>query len=128
MSTWMIVRREGAWPTAGLGGRSAETDAWSDGGQCADHEADMLVQAHPQLLGVTVHVVTIHRAGEALVLELLFDGAGPEASDRAARPHEGAGSDKGGELVTGVQSPVELRNAREARVVGVGEDRVDDLR
>ena len=73
MSTWMMVREEGAGPTAGLRRWSAETDAGSHRGQCGDHEADVLVEVHDQLFRSAIHVVTIHGAGKALVLELLPD-------------------------------------------------------
>src|SRR5215470_3015469 len=127
MSTWMMIRGEGAGPTAGLRRWSAEPEAWRDRGQCADDEGDVLVEIDPELLAAPVHVVAVHGASEALVLELLLDRAGLEAGDGTPGPHEGAGRDEAGQLVTGVQGPVELRHAREPRVVGVGQDRVDDL-
>src|SRR5262245_55635138 len=112
MSTWMMVRGEGAEPTAGLRGWSAESEAWRDCRQRADDEGDVLVQVHAELLRAAVHVVAVHGAGEALVLELLPDRAGLEPRDGAAGTDEGAGRDEAGQLVTGVERPVEQRHAR----------------
>src|SRR5215813_7742355 len=127
MSTWMMVRKEGAGPTAELRGGTAETDVGRDGSEGADHEADVLVEVDPELLRTAIHVVPVHRAREALVLELLLRRAGLEPGDGAARAHEGAGGDEARQLVTGVETTIEERHAREAGVVGVGEDGVHDL-
>src|SRR6266498_17036 len=127
MSTWMMVRGEGAGPTAGLRRRS-ETDAARDGGQGADHEADMLVEIYPQLLRSAVHVVAIHRTGKALVLELLLDRARFESGNGTSGTHEGTGGDEARELVARVETTVELADTREARIVRMGEDGVNDLR
>src|SRR5215467_4000298 len=127
MSTWMMVRKEGAEPTAGLRGGAGETDAGRDGGEGADHEADVLVEVDAELLGAAIHVVPVHRAREALVLELLLHRAGLEPGDGASRAHEGAGGDEARQLVTGVEATIEERHAREAGVVSVGEDGVHDL-
>src|SRR6266542_4163911 len=127
MSTWMMVREEGAGPTAGLRRRS-ETDAGSDGGQGADHEADMLVEIYPQFLRSAVHVVVIHGAGEALVLELLLDRARLESGNGTSGTYERTGGDEARELVARVETAVELVDPREARIVRVGKDGVDDLR
>src|SRR5215468_10188086 len=127
MSTWMMVREEGAGPTAGLGGGAAETDAGRDGGEGADHEADVLVEVDPELLRPPIHVVAIHRPRETLVLELLLHRPRLQAGDGAPGPHEGTGSDEARQLVTGIETPVEERHTGEARIVGMGEDGVHDL-
>src|SRR5215475_11231712 len=127
MSTWMMVRKEGAGPTAGLRGGAAETDAGRDGGEGADHEADVLVEVDPELFGPSIHVVAIHRPRETFVLELLLHRPRLQAGDGAPGPHEGAGRDEARQLVTGIKPPIEERDAGEARVVGVGEDGVHDL-
>src|SRR4029453_1205628 len=128
MSTWMMVREEGAGPTAGLRRWSAETDAGSHRGQCGDHEADVLVEAHAPLFRSAVPVVKIHGAGETLVLELLLDRCRLEPGDGAAGAHEGAGGDEARQLVARVETSVQQGHARESRVVRMGEDGVDDLR
>src|SRR2546430_15070084 len=126
MSTWMIVRDSITGPTARLRGKARETDRGSDGSERADDEADMLVEVHGQLLGAPVDVLPVDRAREALVLELFLDRARLEPRDSAPGPHEGAGGDEARELVAGVESVVEQGHPRIARVVGVGEDGVDD--
>src|SRR5262249_41050154 len=127
MSTWMMVRKEGAGPTAGLRGGAAETDAGGDGGEGADHEADVLVEIDPELLGPAIHVVAIHRAREALVLELLLHRPRLEPGDGPPRAHEGASGDEARQLVAGIETAIEERDSGEAGVVGVGEDGVHDL-
>src|SRR5215831_20861546 len=98
----MMVREEGAGPTAGLGGGAAETDAGRDGGEGADHEADVLVEVDSELFRPPIHVVAIHRPRETLVLELLLHRARLEPRDGTPRAHEGAGGDETRQLVTGV--------------------------
>src|SRR5215472_16303717 len=120
MSTWMMVREEGAGPTAGLGGGAGETDAGRHGGEGADHEADVLVEVDSELLGAAIHVVPVHRAREALVLELLLHRARLEPRDGTPRAHEGAGGDETRQLVTGGETAVEERDSGEARIVGMG--------
>src|SRR5262245_18082617 len=127
MSTWMMVRKKGAGPTAGLRGGAAETDAGRDGGEGADHETDVLVEVDTEFLGAPIHVVPVHRAREALVLELLLHRGGLEPGDGAPRAHGSAGVDEARQFVTGVETTIEERHAREAGVVGVGEDGVHDL-
>src|SRR4029453_4626834 len=112
MSTWMMVREKGAGPTAGLRRWSAEADAGSHRGQCGDHEADVLVEVHAELFRSTVHVVTIHGAGEALVLELLLHRARLEPGDGAAGTHKSAGGDEARQLVARVETTVQEGHAR----------------
>src|SRR5579859_2940420 len=45
-----------------------------DGAKGADHEGDVVVQGHTKLFGPPADVVTVHAAGERLVLQLLLDG------------------------------------------------------
>src|SRR4030095_3386897 len=128
MSTWMMAPEEGAEPTPRIRRWSAETDAGSHRGQRGDHEADVLVEIHPQLFRSAVHVVTIHGAGETLVLELLLDRARLQPGDGTAGTHESAGGDEARQLVARVETTVQQGHPREARIVRMGEDGVDDRR
>src|SRR3970040_1033540 len=128
MPTWTIVRGAASWPTAGLRGGSRETDTRRHLHQGADHEVDMLVEVRAQLLGAAVDVLAVDRAGEALVLELLLHRARLEPRDGPSGPHQRARDGEARDLVAGVEPAVEKGDPRVPRVVGVGEDRVDDCR
>src|SRR5213594_4351908 len=108
MSIWRIVAREVrvAAPASSLR-RSGEADLGGDGGQGIDDERDVRVQIHPELDGSTVDVVAIDRAREGFVLQLLLHRSGLHARDDLTGTHERAGVDESGQLVAGVERPVE---------------------
>src|SRR6266481_3292727 len=127
MSTCTMVRGPPSWPTAVLRRPARETDAGRDRGQGGDDEGDVLVEIHAELLGAAVDVLPIHRAREALVLELLPHRRRLEAGNDAPGADKGARGDEAGQLVTRVETPLEQGEARIAGVIGVREDGPHDV-
>src|SRR5712691_12784230 len=127
MSMCTMVRGPASWPTAVLRRPARETDAGRNRSQSGDDEGDVLVEIHAELLGAAVDVLPVHRAREALVLELLPHRRRLEAGNDAAGADEGARGDEAGQLVTRVQTPLEQGEARIAGVVGVGKDGAHDV-
>src|ERR1700730_6130184 len=127
MSTCAMVRGPASWPTAVLGRPARETDAGRNRGQGGDDEDDVLVEIHAELLGAAVDVLPIHRAREALVLELLPHRARLEAGNNAPGADKGTRGDEAGQLVTRVEATLKQGEARVAGVVGVGQDGAYDV-
>src|ERR1700730_18867081 len=107
MSTCTIVRGPASWPTAARRRPPREADPGRHRGQGGDDEGDVLVEIHAELFGAAVDVLPVHRAREALVLELLPHRRGLEAGDDAPGANEGARGDEAGPLVTRIESPLE---------------------
>src|SRR5262249_20532169 len=127
MSMWRMVASEVRVAARACSlRRSGEPDLGGDGGQGIDDERDVRIQIRPELDGAPVDVVAIDRAREGFIFQLLLHGRGLHARDDLAGTHERAGVDEAGQLVAGVERPVEQASAWHARVVGVGEDRVHD--
>src|SRR5437773_2205515 len=103
----------GALLEARLGrGPIAQADVGGDAGQRGDHERDVRVEVHPQLLGPAVDVVAVDGSRERLVAELLAYRRGLQPGDGAAGAHERTGVDEPGQLVTGVERAVQARDPR----------------
>src|SRR2546421_7248155 len=125
MSTWAIARVMGGEVSATSPERPSracrrrprgasgpgQADFGGDAGERFDDEGDVGVEVHAELGGAAVDVVAVDRAGEALVLELLAHRGGLETGDDLAGPHERAGGDEAGQLVTGVERMVHARHA-----------------
>src|SRR5258708_39590601 len=78
-------------PLRGLGlAARAESEVPLHGTQGIDHELDVRVQLHAELLGALADVLAAHAARERLVLEFLLDGAHFEVAETAARSHQRA--------------------------------------
>src|SRR5207248_1896668 len=141
MSTWAIARVMGGEVSATSPERPSracrrrprgasgpgQADFGGDAGERLDDEGDVGVEVHAELGGPAVDVVAVDRAGEALVLELLAHRGRLEAGDDLAGPHERAGVHEAGQLVAGIERAVQAGDARHPRVIGVGEDGVDDV-
>src|SRR5918994_960267 len=86
-----------------------------------DHEREVLVEVHAELLGALPQLVAVHRGGERGRLHLLLHGLRGEPVD-ARGPHVGAGHDETAQLVDGVQRLLHVRVARHAQEVRVRRD------
>src|SRR5438874_2029084 len=109
MSTWMMVRAD-VVPEATdrpRGRASTQPEARGDSGQGLDDEGDVLVEIHRELGGAAVHVVAVHGPREGLVPELLLDRRRLEPRDGPARPDQRARCHEAGQLIAGVERPVE---------------------
>src|SRR2546423_124569 len=122
MSTCTIERCEEA-TRSGPG----QSDLGGDGGERVHDEGDVGVELHAELGRSAVDVVAVHGAREALVLEFLAHGSGFEPVDHLARAHQRARVHEAGQLVARVEGPVQQAHARNAGVIGVGEDGPHDV-
>src|SRR6266446_6478871 len=100
--------------------------SWGNVGQRGDDERDVLIEIHAEFDGAAVDIIAVDRARERLVLELLPDRGRLQTADHASRPDESDGVHEAGELVAGVEGAVEARDARQAGVIRVRQDGVDD--
>src|SRR5829696_881923 len=118
----------GVASAASGGGRGcgAEAELRCDRPHRLDHEADVLVEIHAELLGALVDVVTVHAGRERGLLELLPNRLRLERVD-PVRADEAAGVDEPRELVAGEERLLELRVPRAAEVLSVREDGLDEL-
>src|ERR671911_1955996 len=92
----------------------------------ASHELYVLVEVDAKLLGATYDVVAVHGRCEGLLLHLLADALGLHVFETFGT-HEGAGHDKAGELVYGVERFGHEGVAGHVQVVGVPLYGVDDV-
>ena len=86
----------------------------------------MLVERELQQLGAGVDLVAVHAGCEGRLLQLLLHGLRLEPVE-PGRPDEPARVDEAGQLVAREEHLLELRVPRHREVLGVGEDRVDQL-
>src|SRR5712691_1870220 len=100
--------------------------SWGNVGQRGDDERDVLIEIHAEFACAAVDIIAVDRARERLVLELLPDRGRLQTADHASRPDESDGVHEAGELVAGVEGAVEARDARQAGVIRVRQDGVDD--
>src|ERR671911_1647542 len=84
----------------------------------ASHELYVLVEVDAKLLGSTYDVVAVHGRGEGLLLHLLADAFGLHVL-QALGAHHGAGHDKAGEFVHGIERLGHESVARYVQVVSV---------
>src|SRR5215212_1194009 len=82
--------------------------------QRGDYEIYVLVQVHAELLGPAGYVLPGDVRGEGFLLHLLTDTLCLESLETFGA-HQGAGRDKAGELVHGVEGPGKERLPRHAQ-------------
>ena len=101
------------WDVAGFtgwSGRPARTDWGPRGGRSEaelvrdaahgfDAKGDVLIQGNAQFLGAFDDILAAYGAGEGFVFHPFAHGFGLEGGD-PVRPHQGAGRDESGKLVT----------------------------
>ena len=86
----------------------------------------MLVELQAEELRAGVDLVAVDSRGEGRLLQLLAHRLRLEAVE-AGRADEPAGVDESGQLVTREEDLLELRVARHREVLGMREDRLDQL-
>ena len=87
----------------------------------------MFVERHADLLRVLGELVARHLSSEALVLHLLGHGAEVHLIERPIGPHQRNRDDEAAHLVAGVDGPRQVGRARNAGVVAVAQDGLDQL-
>ena len=106
--------------------QEAEAELSCDGLHRLDDRADVVVEVDAELLRALVDLVPVDTGREGGLLELLLDRLRLEPLE-AGRAHERARVDEAAQLVTGEERLLQRRVARQPEVLGVREDRLDDL-
>src|SRR5690242_14063789 len=91
--------REIPAPASGTELGRAQAERSFDGAEGTDHESDMIVQRHAELFGTAADVVTVHAAGERLVLQFLLDGRDLEVGEALRGTDQRACDQEPAELV-----------------------------
>src|SRR3989442_6491418 len=112
--------------TPGADSPARQADLGGNVDQRGDDERDVLIEIHAEFAGAAVDIIAVDRARERLVPELLPDRGRLQTADHASRPDERDGVHEAGELVAGVEGAIEARDARQAGVIRVRQDGVDD--
>src|SRR6201987_2146378 len=111
---------------SGAGG-TIEAELWSDAAKRFDAKRDVVVERDAELLSAVVDVVATDAASERFVFQFFLHGRCFHLVDAFRRFDERTGGEKAGEFVAGEEGAIERRDAWDAGIAGVTEDRVNDF-
>jgi hypothetical protein len=92
-----------------------------------DTEGDVLFERDAELLGAFADVFAVDAFGESFIFQAALHGIYLEIKDAFRGADVGAGGEETGEFVASEKSVFERGLARDAGIIGVGEDGADDF-
>jgi len=109
------------------GGFGGEAEGGGDGAEGGDAGSDVVFERDAEFLSASDEIVAADAACKGLVFHLALHGVRLDFEDGLAGLDQGTGGEKAGHFVTGEKGAIERGFARNAGVIGVGQDGMEHL-